>query len=72
MFWGTARSNFSVFSGCGFILVFVLSYRYLSCEIAMMAYKYQVQELMEDYLLSDPLVPYTSVLIGVVLCKMLS
>jgi hypothetical protein len=25
---------------------------------------------MRDYLLADPLVPYTSVLIGVVLCKM--
>ncbi|OEL32547.1 hypothetical protein BAE44_0006435 [Dichanthelium oligosanthes] len=37
---------------------------------AMMAYKYQAQALMRDYLLADPLVPYTSVLIGIVLCKM--
>ncbi|CAL4926569.1 unnamed protein product [Urochloa decumbens] len=37
---------------------------------AAMAYKYQAQALMRDYLLADPLVPYTSVLIGIVLCKM--
>ncbi|XP_008681403.1 uncharacterized protein [Zea mays] len=37
---------------------------------AMTAYKYQAQALMRDYLLADPLVPYTSVLIGIVLCKM--
>ncbi|CAL4926570.1 unnamed protein product [Urochloa decumbens] len=39
---------------------------------AAMAYKYQAQALMRDYLLADPLVPYTSVLIGIVLCKMVS
>ncbi|XP_062212013.1 uncharacterized protein LOC133913006 [Phragmites australis] len=38
--------------------------------MAMTAYKYQAQALMRDYLLADPLVPYTSVLIGIVLCKM--
>ncbi|WVZ60040.1 hypothetical protein U9M48_010110 [Paspalum notatum var. saurae] len=37
---------------------------------AMAAYKYQAQALMRDYLLADPLLPYTSVLIGIVLCKM--
>lgn len=36
----------------------------------MTAYTYQAQAMMRDYLLADPLVPYTSVLIGVVLCKM--
>ncbi|CAN6304083.1 unnamed protein product [Urochloa humidicola] len=37
---------------------------------AVTAYKYQAQALMRDYLLADPLVPYTSVLLGIVLCKM--
>jgi hypothetical protein len=37
---------------------------------AVTAYKYQAQALMRDYLLADPLVPYTSVLMGIVLCKM--
>jgi len=37
---------------------------------AMTAYKYQAQAMMRDYLLADPLVPYTSVLIGILLCKM--
>jgi hypothetical protein len=36
----------------------------------MTAYKYQAQALMRDYLLADLLVPYTSVLFGIVLCKM--
>jgi hypothetical protein len=36
----------------------------------MTGYKYQAQELMRDYLLADPLVPYTSVLVGIALCKM--
>jgi hypothetical protein len=40
--------------------------------MAMTAYKYQAQALMRDYMLSDPLVPYTSVLIGIVLCKIVS
>ncbi|KAG8062034.1 hypothetical protein GUJ93_ZPchr0003g16705 [Zizania palustris] len=38
--------------------------------MAMTVYKYQAQALMRDYLLADPLVPYTSVLVGIVLCKM--
>jgi hypothetical protein len=38
--------------------------------MTMTAYTYQAQAMMRDYLLADPLVPYTSVLIGVVLCKM--
>ncbi|KQK13851.1 transmembrane protein 56 isoform X2 [Brachypodium distachyon] len=38
--------------------------------MAMTAYKYHAQAMMRDYLLADPLVPYTSVLIGVFLCKM--
>lgn len=38
--------------------------------MAMTAYTNQAQAMMRDYLLADPLVPYTSVLIGVVLCKM--
>ncbi|XP_052147740.1 uncharacterized protein LOC127766668 [Oryza glaberrima] len=38
--------------------------------MAMTGYKYQAQELMRDYLLADPLVPYTSVLVGIALCKM--
>ena len=37
---------------------------------AVTAYKYQAQALMRDYLLADPLVPYTSVLMGIVFCKM--
>ena len=36
----------------------------------MTAYSNQAQAMMRDYLLADPLVPYTSVLIGVFLCKM--
>jgi hypothetical protein len=39
-------------------------------RMAMTAYTYQAQAMMKDYLLADPLVPYTSVLIGVLLCKM--
>ncbi|KAF7044488.1 hypothetical protein CFC21_053707 [Triticum aestivum] len=38
--------------------------------MAMAAYSNQAQAMMRDYLLADPLVPYTSVLIGVFLCKM--
>ncbi|KAF7047177.1 hypothetical protein CFC21_056134 [Triticum aestivum] len=38
--------------------------------MAMTAYSNQAQAMMRDYLLADPLVPYTSVLIGVFLCKM--
>jgi len=37
---------------------------------AVTAYKYQAQALMRNYLLADPLVPYSSVLMGIVLCKM--
>jgi hypothetical protein len=38
--------------------------------MAMTAYSNQAQAMMRDYLLADPLAPYTSVLIGVFLCKM--
>ena len=69
------RSNFG-FLGCS---LDVGSCQYSSCDAgavwaakmaAVTAYKYQAQALMRDYLLADPLVPYTSVLMGIVFCKM--
>jgi len=69
------RSNFG-FLGCS---LDVGSCQYSSCDAgaalaakmaAVTAYKYQAQALMRDYLLADPLVPYSSVLMGIVLCKM--
>lgn len=38
--------------------------------MAMKSYTYQAELLLRDYLLADPCVLYTSVLCGIVMCKM--
>ncbi|XP_008806695.2 TLC domain-containing protein 4 [Phoenix dactylifera] len=38
--------------------------------MATKSYKYQAQELVRKYVLADPVVPYTSVLGGIFMCKM--
>lgn len=38
--------------------------------MVMKSYRYQAELLVQDYLLSDPFVPYTSVLCGIFMCKM--
>ncbi|XP_072956181.1 uncharacterized protein [Typha angustifolia] len=42
----------------------------MTSEMAIKSYKYQAEALVKDYLLADPFVPYTSVLSGVLMCKM--
>lgn len=41
-----------------------------SSVMAVKSYKYQAEALVKDYLLADPIVPYTAVLGGIVMCKM--
>lgn len=36
---------------------------------AIKAYHHQAQHLVNNYLLADPFIPYTSVLTGIFLCK---
>lgn len=38
--------------------------------MAMKSYGYPAELLVRDYILADPFVPYTSVLCGIVMCKM--
>lgn len=38
--------------------------------MAMMSYRYQAELLVRDYLLADPIVPYTAVLSGIFMCKL--
>ncbi|KAJ6851739.1 transmembrane protein 56-like [Iris pallida] len=38
--------------------------------MAMKSYRYHAELLVKDYLLADPIVPYTSVLCGIFMCKM--
>lgn len=36
---------------------------------AIKSYHHQAQHLVKNYLLADPFIPYTSVLTGIFLCK---
>lgn len=36
------------------------------------AYQNQAEDLVKHYLLADPFLPYTSVLVGIFLCKMVT
>jgi len=39
---------------------------------AIKSYHHQAQHLVKNYLLADPFIPYTSVLTGIFLCKVVS
>ncbi|KAG9439493.1 hypothetical protein H6P81_019658 [Aristolochia fimbriata] len=41
-----------------------------STVMAMKSYGSQAEVLVKDYLLSDPLIPYTSIICGMLMCKM--
>lgn len=38
--------------------------------MAVNYYKFQAEQLVKNYLLPNPVLPYTSLLVGIILCKM--